>query len=74
MADVEHRKMEATLTVMKGRTIQRSGKKAILHLPPQDPKPKLSLGMTVNIVVKFLDPMKFPVQSRYTTQMLKDLY
>ncbi|GES85137.1 hypothetical protein GLOIN_2v1488768 [Rhizophagus clarus] len=37
------------------------------------PKPKLSLGMTVNIVVMFLDPMRFPVQSRYTIQMLKDL-
>lgn len=27
----------------------------------------------MNIVVKFLDPIRFPIQSRYTTQMLKDL-
>src|SRR5436305_7610476 len=51
LSEIENRQLEASLTKVEGRTIQRPGKTAILQLPPQDPKPPLVT--TVNIVVKF---------------------
>ncbi|RIA88312.1 hypothetical protein C1645_739508 [Glomus cerebriforme] len=72
-AESENKQLESDPTIVMERPIIRPGRKAILQLPLQNPKPKLSLVMTVNIVVKFLDPTRFPVLSRYTTQMLEDL-
>ncbi|PKK78159.1 hypothetical protein RhiirC2_770517 [Rhizophagus irregularis] len=73
LTEDENNQLESDLAAVKGRPIIRPGRSAILQLPPQDPKPKLSLVTTVNIVVKFLNPKKYPVLTRHTTQMLKDL-
>ncbi|RGB35947.1 hypothetical protein C1646_758720 [Rhizophagus diaphanus] len=63
--------MEELLTEVPERPIKRPGKRAIISLQPREPKPPLVT--MVNIVVKSLDPTKFPIQQRYITKTLNDL-
>ncbi|EXX58247.1 hypothetical protein RirG_199790 [Rhizophagus irregularis DAOM 197198w] len=63
--------MEELLTEVPERPIKRPGKRAIISLQPREPKPP-PVTM-VNIVVKSLDPTKFPIQQRYITKTLNDL-
>ena len=63
--------MELVLTVVPGRQNKNPGKEAMELLPIKEPKPPLV--RKVNIVVKFLGPIKFPTLTRYTNQMLQDL-
>jgi len=62
--------MEKLFIQVPGR-IERPGRSAIIKVPPMKPQPPDVT--TVNIVVKLLDPIKFPVQSRNTEKMLNDL-
>src|SRR5688572_5007542 len=63
--------MEALFTQVPEREIMHPGKKAILKLPPENPQPP---NVTiVNIVVKVLDPIKFPVLSQHTRRMINNL-
>jgi hypothetical protein len=71
LMEEENRFMEKLFTQVLGREIIRLGKSAILRLPPKNPQPP---NVTIiNIVVKLLDPIKFPVQSQYTGKMINDL-
>ncbi|GET03226.1 hypothetical protein GLOIN_2v1551446 [Rhizophagus clarus] len=63
--------MEELLTEVPENLIQRPGKQAIKLLQQKEPKPPAV--MTVNIVVKSLDPIKFPIQQNYMKKMLNDL-
>lgn len=71
MSEDESKEMELTLIAVSGRQIKMPGKKAINSLLQQEPKPPLVT--IVNIVIKYLDSVKFPILSRYTNQMLLDL-
>ena len=51
--------MEELFTQVPERVIERPGKSAVLKLPPKMPQPPDVT--TVNIVVKLLDPIRFPV-------------
>ena len=61
LTEEENRLMEKLFTQVLGREIIRLGKSAILRLPPKNSQPPNVIIM--NIVVKLLDPIKFPVQS-----------
>jgi hypothetical protein len=70
LTEGENRDMEELFTQVPGEII-RPGRNAILNLPPENPQPP---NVTiVNIVVKVLDPIKFPVQSQYTREMINNL-
>lgn len=61
--------MELALTEIPGKPIKTQGKRAMVLLPIKEPKPPLV--RKVDIVVKILDPIKFPTLTRYTNQMLQ---
>lgn len=63
--------MEELLTEVPERPIKRPGKRAIISLQQKEPKPPSVTK--VNIVIKSLDPTKFPIQQRYLKKMLNDL-
>ena len=63
--------MELALTEIPGKPIKTPGKQAMVLLLIKEPKPPLV--RKVDIVVKILDPIKFPTLTRYTNQMLRDL-
>lgn len=63
--------MKEHFTQVPGRVIERPGRSAVLKLPPK--MQQLPDVTTVNIVVKLLDPIKYPIQSRITERILNDL-
>ena len=63
--------MELALTEIPGKQLETPGKQAMVLLPLKEPKPPLV--RKVDIVVKILDPIKFPTLTKYTNQMLRDL-
>jgi hypothetical protein len=63
--------LEELFTRVPGRPIRRPGREAIVDLPPRVPQP--DEGTTANIMIKQLDPIMFPILSRYTAQMLNAL-
>ncbi|PKC61528.1 hypothetical protein RhiirA1_398353 [Rhizophagus irregularis] len=67
----ENRAMKEHFTQVPGRVIERPGRSAVLKLPPK--MQQLPDVTTVNIVVKLLDPIKYPIQSRITERILNDL-
>ncbi|PKB99635.1 hypothetical protein RhiirA5_505636 [Rhizophagus irregularis] len=71
LKEEENEELEIVLRRVSGRNLEMPGKEAIKTLPQKEPKPPLV--ETVNIVVKHLDPVKFPILSNYTNQMLQDL-
>jgi hypothetical protein len=71
MLSEAEKEMELALTVTPGMQIKTPGKRAMRILPQQNPKPPIV--RKVNIVIKLLDPGKFPILSKYTNQMIRDL-
>ncbi|PKC12292.1 hypothetical protein RhiirA5_373186 [Rhizophagus irregularis] len=67
----ENRAMKEHFTQVPGRVIKRPGRSAVLKLPPK--MQQLPDVTTVNIVVKLLDPIKYPIQSRITERILNEL-
>lgn len=72
LSEKEDQDMELNLTIVPGRQLERPGKKA-LYLLPQILNPKPPLVKTVNIVIKHLDPIKYPILSNYTNMMIQNL-
>ncbi|CAB4436676.1 unnamed protein product [Rhizophagus irregularis] len=71
LTEAENRFLEMLLTQVPGREVIYPGKDAIINLPPRNPPPpKVTL---VNIVIKLLDPIKFPVQSQNARGMINEL-
>lgn len=72
LSEKEDQDMGLALTIVPGRQLERSGKKT-LKLLPQVLNPKPPLVKTVNIIIKHLDPIKYPTLSNYTNMMIQDL-
>jgi hypothetical protein len=67
LTEKENMEMEAVITEIQGIQIEKPGKQALILLPQKELKPP------VNIVVKILDPTRFPKSTEYTNRMIQDL-
>ena len=71
LTETDNRFLEMLLTQVPGREIVYLGTDAIINLPLRNPPPpKVTL---VNIVIKLLDPINFPVQSQNARGMINEL-